>query len=168
MQDPVERLVAQLELEPHPEGGFYRETFRSSHRVQRLDGPPGSNLSAGTSIYYLLARGAHSAWHRIGSDEIWHYHAGHALDIYSLNAGKLQVWRLGNPLQVPGSQFQVCIAAGSWFAARLVDPENFVLAGCTVSPGFEFAEFELATVEALVAEYPWHAGLIRELALARP
>src|SRR5690606_3247828 len=116
----------------------------------------------------LLARGAHSAWHRIGSDEIWHYHAGHALDIYSLHAGKLKAWRLGNPLQVPGSQFQVCIAAGSWFAARLVDPESFVLAGCTVSPGFEFAEFELATIEALVAEYPWHAGLIRELALARP
>ena len=152
-------LVHRLRLQPHPEGGFYRETYRSSDEVQRADG---SRRSASTAIYYLLCDGAYSAWHRIRSDEIWHFYQGTTLLVHELLPdGELLTHRLGAE---PGATvFQATVQAGNWFSAELADPSSFALVGCTVAPGFEFSEFELAEVEALLGAYPGHEALIRRM-----
>lgn len=155
-------LIRRFELQPHPEGGFFRETYRSAAQVTRAES--GETRSASTAIYYLLCDGAHSAWHRIRSDEVWHFYAGAPLDVHVLDqAGKLTTHRLGNPLRDPGTVFQAVVPAGLWFAAECEDPAAFALVGCTVAPGFEFSEFELADVGALQREHPEHAETIARL-----
>ncbi|MCB5363814.1 cupin domain-containing protein [Pusillimonas sp. CC-YST705] len=143
-------LIQAMGLAPHPEGGHYRETYRSTQRVMR---PDGASRHAGTAIYFLLATGEYSAWHRIASDEIWHFHAGSPLRIHVLHKGKLATLHLGHPVELPGAQFQHVVPAGAWFAAEPMparnEREGYSLVGCTVAPGFEFSEFELATPEAL-------------------
>lgn len=168
------QLVEQLRLMPHPEGGYYRETHRCAQPVVR--GDSGVTRSASTAIYYLLSDGAHSAWHRIQSDEVWHFYAGAALDIHTLDAsGCLATHRLGNPFDVGGenaitvdAEFQVVVPAGLWFAAELVQPESYALVGCTVAPGFEFSEFELADTAELLAAWPQHKAVISRLGHALP
>ncbi|MCC8393965.1 cupin domain-containing protein [Paraburkholderia sp. MMS20-SJTR3] len=161
----ADELIRRFDLKPHPEGGFFAETYRSSARVWR-DGEPVDSRSASTAIYYLLCDGAHSAWHRIRSDELWHFYAGAPLLVHVLDdaSGALVTHRLGNPLTDPGSVYQAVVPAGLWFAAQCEDAATFALVGCTVAPGFEFSEFELADVDALKARYPRHAELIGRLA----
>ena len=154
-------LIRRFDLKPHPEGGFFSETYRSTARVCRADG---SARSASTAIYYLLCDGAHSAWHRIKSDEVWHFYAGEPLNVHVLDeAGRLITHTLGNALTHPDAVFQAVVPAGLWFAAECADPATFALVGCTVAPGFEFSEFELADVEALKARHPQHAVFIERL-----
>lgn len=156
-------LIRRFDLEPHPEGGFFRETYRSAERVSRQDGSV-ETRSASTAIYYLLCDGAHSAWHRIKSDEVWHFYAGEPLNVHVLDAtGALVTHKLGNPLTHPDAVFQAVVPAGLWFAAECADPATFALVGCTVAPGFEFSEFELADAGALQALHPRHAALIGRL-----
>jgi len=158
-----DELIARLQLQPHPEGGFFRETYRAGMRVT----PAGAShqRSASTAIYYLLCDGAHSAWHRIQSDEAWHFYAGAPLDVYVLQQdGALTRLRLGNALEHPDAVFQAVVPAGLWFAAECADPATLALVGCTVAPGFEFSEFELADTEALLAQYPQHRAPILRLA----
>ena len=158
-----DELIRRFDLKPHPEGGFFSETYRSAQRVIREDGSA-QTRSASTAIYYLLSDGAHSAWHRIKSDEVWHFYAGEPLNVHVLDEnGTLVTHKLGNTLSHPNAVFQAVVPAGLWFAAECADPATFALAGCTVAPGFEFSEFELADVEALKAEHPQHAGLIARL-----
>jgi predicted cupin superfamily sugar epimerase len=155
-------LIRRFDLQPHPEGGFFRETYRSAAKVNREGSV--QTLTASTAIYYLLCDGAHSAWHRIKSDEVWHFYAGEPLLVHVLDeAGKLITHRLGNPLTHPGTVFQAVVSAGLWFAAECEDPATFALVGCTVAPGFEFSEFDLADVEALRSAHPAQAGLIARL-----
>lgn len=142
-------LIHALALSPHPEGGHYRETYRSARQVTR---PDGASRHASTAIYFLLGAGEYSAWHRIASDEIWHFHAGTPLRIHVLRAGKLTTLHLGHPTKLPGAEFQHVIPAGAWFAAEPMpahSEEDYSLVGCTVAPGFEFSEFELATAATL-------------------
>ncbi len=128
-------IIARLELRPHPEGGYYRETFRD---VQ-VD-PNGRALS--TAIYFLLRRGERSQWHRIDATEIWHYYAGHALTLRIAHEGCTQhAVRLG-PDIATGERPQAIVPASAWQAAETTG--DWTLVGCTVSPGFEFAKFELA------------------------
>ena len=142
--------VRRLGLLPHPEGGFYRETYRSA---LTLDLPDGRRRAASTAIHYLLPPGAWSTWHRVASDEIWHHYAGGALHLHLLGSSSRRVW--------PGAP-QAVVPAGVWQAA---EPEDAaVLCGCTVSPGFDFADFELGSAEALVSAYPDQEALIRRLA----
>ncbi|HWL28118.1 MAG TPA: cupin domain-containing protein, partial [Burkholderiaceae bacterium] len=125
---PIDRLIQRYELQPHPEGGFYRETYRSGMTV--LVGDARMQRSASTAIYYLLPAGAHSAWHRIVSDEIWHFHAGDPLHIHVLEqAGELRTHRLGNPLVTSDADFQVTVSAGRWFAAEVVQGGAFTFVG---------------------------------------
>jgi uncharacterized protein len=155
-------LIGRFDLQPHPEGGFFRETYRSAATVSRVGS--GEARSASTAIYYLLCDGAHSAWHRIKSDEVWHFYAGEPLLVHVLDeTGKLTSHRLGNPLTHPGAVFQAVVSAGLWFAAECEDPATFALVGCTVAPGFEFSEFELANIDALRSACPAHAELIARL-----
>ena len=158
-----DELIRRFDLKPHPEGGFFSETYRSVESVRRDDGST-QTRSASTAIYYLLCDGAHSAWHRIKSDEVWHFYAGEPLNVHVLDeAGRLITHTLGNALTHPDDVFQAVVPAGLWFAAECADPATFALVGCTVAPGFEFSEFELADVEALKARHPQHAVFIERL-----
>ena len=160
-------LIERFGLQPHPEGGYFRETFRGADRVVReltRDAEPGETRSASTAIYYMLCDGAHSAWHRIRSDEVWHFYAGEPIDVHIIDtAGQLLTHRLGNALTHHDAVFQAVVPAGHWFAAELCDPEAFALVGCTVAPGFEFSEFELADMAALTKAYPQHEAVIGRL-----
>ncbi|CAH2805940.1 MAG: FIG018171: hypothetical protein of Cupin superfamily [uncultured Paraburkholderia sp.] len=163
-------LIRRLGLELHPEGGYFSETYRAAARVTRSSGLADSTTrSASTAIYYLLCDGAHSAWHRIQSDEVWHFfYAGEPLNVHVLGEhGMLVTHRLGNALTDTQAVFQAVVPAGLWFAAEYADPSTFALVGCTVSPGFEFSEFELADIEVLKAQHPQHAALIKLLGPAR-
>lgn len=172
-----QRLIDRFQLAPHPEGGYYRETHRDSVRVARILAPAaphneaaGISRSASTCIYYMLCDGAYSAWHRIRSDEVWHFYAGDPLDVHVIDAaGHLTTHRLGDALARDDAAFQVVVPSGCWFAAERsalgeVDPAGFAFVGCTVAPGFEFSEFELANEDRLAAEYPRHEAVIRRLA----
>ena len=159
----AQHLIARLGLEPHPEGGFYRETYRSEERIQR--GIPPVERAAATAIYYLLADDAYSAWHRIQSDELWHFHAGDSLNVHVLeDDGTVSTHRLGHAAHDAMAVYQAVVPAGCWFAAERVPGEHgYALVGCTVAPGFEFSEFELADDGALLAKYSAHGDLIRRL-----
>jgi uncharacterized protein len=128
-------IIRILDLRPHPEGGHFRETFRD---VNTIDG----KRAASTAIYFLLARGEHSHWHRVDAAEIWHWHAGAplALDI-APDAGSRQTLTLGADLAA-GQRPQGVVPPHAWQAARSLG--DWTLVGCTVAPGFEFAKFELA------------------------
>ena len=127
-------MVARLGLQPHPEGGHYRETFRD----QRTDA---EGRAASTAILFLLARGERSHWHRIDATEIWHYHAGSPLALEIADAGGHRLLRLGNDL-IAGETPQAIVPPHAWQAAHSTGA--WTLVGCTVAPGFEFAAFELA------------------------
>lgn len=158
-----DELIRRFDLKPHPEGGFFNETYRSEARVTRAE-ESAQTRSASTAIYYLLCDGAHSAWHRIKSDEVWHFYAGEPLNVHVLGeTGELITHKLGNALQHRDAVFQAVVQAGLWFAAECADPAGLALVGCTVAPGFEFSEFELADVDALKAQHPQHALLIERL-----
>jgi predicted cupin superfamily sugar epimerase len=157
--------IAHLGLAPHPEGGHFRETYRAA------EGTDGAHLPAryggarphGTAIYFLLRAGEISALHRIKSDEIWHFYAGGPLVVSVIHPdGEHRDVALGadpNHGHVP----QAVVPAGSWFGATLRPGAVYALVGCTVAPGFDFADFELADRRALVERYPQHAALIERL-----
>jgi len=135
----AERVVRALGLAPHPEGGFYRETFRAPATVST----PRGLRAASTAIYYLLPAGAVSARHRVASDEVWHHYAGDALLLEIEHAdGRLEVATLGPDL-FAGERPQIVVPAGAWQSARPLGA-RFALCGCTVAPGFDFADFELS------------------------
>jgi len=166
MTSTAQRLIRQLGLEPHPEGGFYRETYRSEERVLRRT--PAVERAAATAIYYLLADEAYSAWHRIESDELWHFHAGDSLNVHVLeNDGTVRTHRLGHAADDEMAVYQAVVPAGRWFAAeRVAGVHGYALLGCTVAPGFEFSEFELAdgaTSRVLLESHSAHDALIRRL-----
>ena len=127
-------IIARLDLKPHPEGGHYRETFRD----QSVDA---GGRSRSTAIYFLLARGERSHWHRIDAVEIWHYYAGHPLTLEIANDSGRRSVRLGPDLAA-GEVPQAIVPPLAWQAAETTG--DWTLVGCTVAPGFEFAKFELA------------------------
>ena len=168
MNDLAQTLITQLNLTPHPEGGFYREMFRSDMTVQSAT--HGEVRAAFTTIYFLLDGNSHSAWHRITADESWFFHTGCDLEIYTL----APEWQPGSsPLlatQTIGTTvgcFQVTIPRGHWFAAKPKDPNGFCLVSCAVGPGFEFKDFECASRSMLLergyqhcAEWPHIESLL--------
>ncbi len=134
-------LIAQLQLQPHPEGGHYRETNRASEQVNTPRGP----RAASTAILFLLTAGEHSCWHRIASDELWHHRGGGGLVIHELcQAGTARSTHLGLEIST-GQRPQHVVPAGSWFAAELLPGSPWSLVSCTVTPGFDFTDFELAS-----------------------
>lgn len=154
-------LINQLGLARHPEGGWFSETYRAAEQVSGAALPQRYNgaRSFCTSIYFLLEQEDFSALHRIKSDELWHFHTGCALLIHViLPDGSYQGLHLGPDLEA-GERFQAVVPAGSWFGAELKG-EGFGLVGCTVAPGFEFSDFELAERDGLMSRYPQYAGLI--------
>lgn len=157
--------IAALGLQAHPEGGFFRETYRGGHLIDVMSDADGAVVRRNvcTGIYFLLEQGNFSAFHRIKSDEMWHFYAGQALEVLELTtAGELRCTRLG-PDILQGDVPQYVVPANTWFAARVAAGGAFALVGCTVAPGFDFADFCLAQREALSASFPQHRQIIAEL-----
>jgi predicted cupin superfamily sugar epimerase len=154
--------IEKLHLEPHPEGGFFREVYRSGEIIQPEGLPERFRKGRvfSTSIYFLLEGSQVSNFHRIKSDEIWHYYDGCGVKIFTIdNTGLLSQYRLGKNTE-KNEEFQVVIRNNNWFAAELIDKKSFCLIGCTVSPGFEFIDFELAARQDLIEVFPQHRDLI--------
>jgi predicted cupin superfamily sugar epimerase len=148
-------LVEALGLRAHPEGGYYRETFRSEQLVATPRGP----RSALTTILFLLTAGSFSAFHRIASDEVWNFYDGDPLAIEILHPGGDHERRnLG-----PGGPWQTVVPAGAAFASHVPKPGGHALVGCDVAPGFEFADFELCERSELIASHPNAATIISSL-----
>ena len=153
--------IDHLQLSSHPEGGYYAEYYRSP---LELDAPPHvaqpGKRNICTGIYFLLQQGQFSAFHRIASDEIWHFYYGEPLHVLELDqTGKLTNHKLGNQPHL-GQNLHCVIQAGNWFAAALGSGSGYSLCGCTVSPGFDFHDFELAKREDLMNQFPQHFGMI--------
>lgn len=140
MSTDAAELVARLRLVPHPEGGFYREVYRSPTSVRA----GGRDRAAVTTIYYLLVRGGHSRWHVVAADEVWHFYAGEPLELHTYDpvTGKADRTVLG-PLSNPNAQPVAVVPAGIWQAAAPLGA--FALVGCTVAPGFDFADFRFVS-----------------------
>lgn len=156
--------IDHLKLLPHPEGGFYKETYRAAEQIARTGLPSRFNgmRSFSTAIYFLLRSQDRSAFHRIQSDELWHFHAGTSASIYILNENGLTVHAVGDTIE-KGESLQVVIPAGCWFGAKVNHADSYTLAGCTVAPGFDFADFELAKRDALLKTFPAHQHIIEIL-----
>ena len=157
--------IEKLNLAKHPEGGFYKEVYRSEEKLAKSSLPLRytGERSVATSIYFLLAGNQFSSFHRIQSDETWHFYAGTTLELFVLeNQGNLAHFLLGRD---PDNceHLQITIPRNHWFGARVVDKGSFALMGCTVAPGFHFDDFELADRTKLVNEYPQHSEIIKEL-----
>lgn len=161
----IQHLIHHYQLQPHPEGGWYVQTYRSGESIAAAALPArfGGDRVFSTAIYFLLEQGNFSAFHRIKSDECWHFYSGDPLEVLILQPdGVLNTVWLG-PDIFKGQVFQYVVPAGCWFASRPAAGSRYSFVGCTVAPGFDFADFELAKADELAMEYPLYAGLIRSL-----
>lgn len=137
--------INNLKLQPHPEGGYFKETYRATENILANSLPKrfSGNRSFSTAIYYLLQQGDFSAFHRIKSDECWHFYAGKTLLIHIIEAdGTYSCVNLGTNVDT-GETFQFVVPANAWFAAEPAEASAFTLVGCTVAPGFDFLDFEM-------------------------
>jgi len=157
--------IRKLELQPHPEGGYYRQTYRAETTISRSALPAGfgGDREASTAIYFLLEGKNFSAFHRLQSDEVWHFYAGSPLLVHVIDQAGMysRVLLGGNPES--GQVFQAVVRAGCWFASHVEDWKSWALVGCTVAPGFDFDDFEMARRESLSREYPQHGEIIERL-----
>jgi uncharacterized protein len=160
----AEYWIQNLNLLPHAEGGFYREIFRSNVDVDQKHLPVGYDGSRrlSTSIYFLLRSGDVSRFHRLRSDELWYYHAGSGLKLILIDREGNKHTRLLGPRLEKAEQLQVLIPAGTIFGAEVLESGSYGLVGCMVSPGFEFADFEVFEKEDLIQAYPRHIDVINK------
>jgi predicted cupin superfamily sugar epimerase len=157
--------IDKLQLKPHPEGGFYRETYRAPLRIEKSALPDSFHgaRNASTAIYFLIDGENFSAFHRIAADEMWHFYEGNALTVEVIDpAGRHSEILIGSNPEA-GETFQAVVPAGCWFASHVKNFQSFSLVGCTVAPGFDFADFEIAGRTQLIHEYPQHSELITRL-----
>jgi len=160
----AEELIGTLGLVPHPEGGHYRETYRSAGSVAAAALPAGygGSRAISTAILYLLREGEYSRLHRLKSDEIWHFHLGGPLSIAVISpAGEARIETMGTGV-LSGEKLQCVIGAGSWFGARPSAGSGYALVGCTVAPGFDFADFTAGDADELKRDFPELADLIAQ------
>ena len=157
--------IDRLQLAQHIEGGWYSEVYRSPLTFNKDQLPAAFNAerNACTHIYFMLEKNGFSAFHRIKSDELWHFYAGDPLIVYEIDdVGNVKEHLLGNdPTQV--QSFFCVIKAGNWFASKVAGGGEYGLVGCTVAPGFDFNDFEMAKRNDLVKNFPQHRQLITEL-----
>lgn len=148
----AQELVRLLGLAPHPEGGHYIETFRASAQVAGAGGP----RAASTAILFLLTAGEVSRWHTVRSDEVWHWHEGAPLDLLTCTGAGAPVQRLALGPAAPGRLPQRVVPAGVWQAARTLGSHTLV--GCTVAPGFDFADFTLVDADQTFSRWALAEG----------
>ncbi|HAT72225.1 MAG TPA: cupin [Elusimicrobia bacterium] len=159
MKETAAGLIKAYALEEHPEGGFFRESYRAAG----LTATPRGTRNFSTAIYFLLKKGQVSRLHRIKSDEVWHFYSGGPLTVARLlQDGRAEKTVLGRDLAA-GQKFQHAVPAGCWFGAYPSPGTEFSLVGCTVAPGFDFADFEIGGRGELLKEFPRAAALIKKL-----
>ncbi len=166
IQNQSASLAEQLGMTTHPEGGWYIETYRSPGTIPQsaLPGAFNGPRSYSTAILYLLAEGQKSHLHRLYQDEVWHFHLGGPLRLVIIHPdGKAEECLLSREIE-KGHKLQKVVPGGSWFGASPCPGSGYSLLGCTVSPGFDFADFEMADGSELKKSFPAHYGLIREYA----
>jgi predicted cupin superfamily sugar epimerase len=159
------QLIQQFNLIPHPEGGYYKETYRSDETILQNALPArfSGERNFSTAIYFLLEKEHFSAFHKIQSDECWHFYAGDELNIYVLHlTGELEIIHLGNDV-TNGQTFQFVVPSSCWFASEPAKDSAFSFVGCTVAPGFDFADFEMAKADELIQLFPQHETVIKRL-----
>lgn len=165
MSKDADYWVEKLQLKEHPEGGYFREVYRSDEIIMSENLPnryEGAH-SFSTAIYYLLKGSQFSAFHRLKSDEVWHFYAGSSLTIHIISeAGEYAQINLDNHLEEEATP-QAVVPAGCWFGVTVDDKSSFTLVGCTVAPGFDFSDFELADRKDLLQLYPQHSAIINQL-----
>ncbi|HEY8929724.1 MAG TPA: cupin domain-containing protein [Mucilaginibacter sp.] len=151
--------INRLQLQPHPEGGYYKEVFRSEIEVTST--PLCAFKKACTSIYYLLEDADYSGFHRITSDELWYFHKGDPLNIHVITPdGTYNIIELSD---TETGNLSAIVTAGSWFGANIPSGSGFTLVSCAVAPGFEFTDFEMAEKARLLSMYPQHEAIINKL-----
>lgn len=165
MTNESARIIKHFKLLPHPEGGWFREVYRSDETIAETSLPDRYNAphTFYSSIYFLLENTDFSAFHRIRSDETWHFYMGSPVLIYCIYPnGSLEKIILGQNF-IEGQVLQFTIPRNCWFAAVNIDADaKFSLVGCTVSPGFEFSDFELGSFQSLKEFYPQHDSIIKQ------
>lgn len=158
-------IISKLKLEKHPEGGYFKETYRSALTAESALLPSyfeGSRQFS-TCIYFMLTSDSFSAFHRVQQDEIWHFYTGQTILLHMISEnGDYSKVKIGNRLD-QGEIPQFVVPAKIWFAAEIIASEGFALVGCTVSPGFDFKDFELANRKDLMKKFPEHKAIISKL-----
>ena len=165
LSEEVRGIVERLGLAPHPEGGFFREVYQAGLEVDHPAIPPGrpGRRSAATHIYFLLPAGDFSAFHRVvPSDEVWHLYAGDPLELHLIHADGRYERRLLTSDLAAGEPMAV-VEAGCWQAARVAPGGGWSLGGCTVAPGFDFADFDMPAAAEILRHHPEHEAIVREL-----
>lgn len=157
----AKELIDKLELLPHPEGGYYKETYRSSELVLNNEG---NERSVCTSIYFLLEDLNVSHFHRIKSDEHWYFHMGQPIEIYYFQKNELKIVILGNNIE-KGELPYFKVPSNTWFASKIKDGIGYCLVSCVVAPGFDFKDFELAQRKEMLEKYPQYKNDIKTLLL---
>ena len=165
MKVDVQTIKDQLKLTPHPEGGFFKENYRSSGSINEANlwkGVQGSrNFS--TAIYFLLVKNQISAFHKIKQDEMWHFYAGSTLLLHMINEkGDYRLVKIGNNIN-EDNFFQYVVPSGTWFSSEVEDKNSFSFCGCTVSPGFDFKDFEMPSRKKLLSKFPNQQKIITRL-----
>jgi uncharacterized protein len=161
----AEQYIKHLHLQPHPEGGFYKQSYRCGEHIPSTALPErfSGNRPFSTAIYYLLEQGDFSSFHKIKSDECWHFYSGSTLYIHVIEIdGNYFCIKLGNQMQ-NNEVFQYVVPAGTWFAVEPAPDTAFALSGCTVAPGFDFEDFEMADKTNLTKQFPQHFSIIDRL-----
>lgn len=159
----LQKLINHYQLLPHPEGGYFKETYRSAENIPHAALPEkfDATRSISTAIYFLLLKDLFSAFHRIKSDECWHFYEGDSLHVHVLHSnGEYELIKLGRDSD-NGEVYQAIVPAGAWFASESMGEYSFV--GCTVAPGFDFNDFELANEANLIEKFPNYSSLIKRL-----
>ncbi len=165
MEEKVKYYIEKMGLEKHPEGGYFKEIYRSGEYIETTSLPDrykGDRVFS-TSIYFLLEKNQKSVFHRLQSDETWHFYDGGTVKVFMIDENsELSEIRLGRNIE-KDERLQFTIPKNCWFAAELEDKKSFCLVGCTVAPGFEFSDFEMGSRESLIEKYPAHKELITRL-----
>jgi predicted cupin superfamily sugar epimerase len=161
----AKQWIERLQLVPHPEGGYFRETYRCGETIAQKALPErfGGGRAFSTAIYYLLRGADFLAFHRIKQDEVWHFYDGSSVTLHVIDPdGRYATVKVGRDLEA-GEVPQAVVKAGWLFGASVNDPRSYALVGCTVAPGFDPADFERPKREELCELYPWHRGVIKKL-----
>lgn len=163
--DKIKEIIKELGLKPHPEGGYFKETYRSEGEIkgESLHADYKGKRNYSTCIYFLLTSDTFSAFHKIKQDEIWHFYDGSPIRLHTISeAGKHTEYIIGRDLSKDETP-QLIVPGNHWFAAKVINKNDYALVGCTVSPGFDFTDFELPSRKELLSKFPQHKELITEL-----
>jgi predicted cupin superfamily sugar epimerase len=165
MTKKVNIIIDKLGLQPHPEGGYFKETYRSFGKIEEENLGPDykGKRNYSTCIYFLLTSDNFSALHRIKQDEIWHFYDGSPISLHTISESGIHAVTIIGPDILNGETPQFVVPGGCWFAAEVLNKNSYSLVGCTVSPGFSFDDFELKSRKELIALFPDKKEIISKL-----